>query len=254
MSRLPLVLRNAIAATIVDALAERRHVETLAELARALAPAGGALPAASAPRLIATGAFASADGRSSGGPADETSAVSASAGGSRAPDARTATMHVVVAPALAAARAAGAARVERARVAVDAYWRDAAGDDSPSEAAASDALAVALPRAAVLFDARLYFEVHEVLEAAWNRLQGAPRTFVQGLLQIAVALHHLEESNARGACTLFAAGREKLAPYAPEYQGVRVAALLAEVVPWERAAAESGGWPADLALPRLRVG
>jgi predicted metal-dependent hydrolase len=77
---------------------------------------------------------------------------------------------------------------------------------------------------------------------------------VQGLLQVAVALHHLADGNARGACTLFAAGREKLAPYAPEYQRVHVAALLAEIAPWERAAATDGAWPSDLAPPRLRIG
>lgn len=251
MSRLPLLLRNAVAAAIVDALGEQWQVAALAELARALAPAGATLSATSATRLIATGAFA-AEGRASIAAVGGSSAVR-SAGGSSALGAGAATLHVVVAPGCAAARAAAAERVERAGAAVDAYWRDGRPDRS-SSGGVSDVLALALPRAAVLFDARLYFEVHEVLEAAWNRLQGAPRTFVQGLLQLAVALHHLEEGNARGACTLFAAGREKLAPYAPEYHGARVAALLAAVVPWERAAAEGGVWPADLALPRLQIG
>ena len=41
-------------------------------------------------------------------------------------------------------------------------------------------------RAAALFDAGLYFEVHEVLEPHWMAADGPEREALQGLIQIAV--------------------------------------------------------------------
>ncbi|MEO6026077.1 MAG: DUF309 domain-containing protein [Candidatus Binatia bacterium] len=110
----------------------------------------------------------------------------------------------------------------------------------------------ALGEAAVLFRVGLYFEVHEVLEAIWLELADPERSAVQGLIQIAVALHHLAHANPRGAVSLFAAGREKLAPHRPTFMGVEVSALLADLVGWEAAAA-GGAWPTDPSVPPLVV-
>jgi Domain of unknown function (DUF309) len=78
--------------------------------------------------------------------------------------------------------------------------------------AAPDGRSVAglLARAAVLADARLYFEVHELLEPAWMRAEGGERLALQGLIQIAVALHHAEHGNREGAVSLLTEGLAKL--------------------------------------------
>lgn len=110
----------------------------------------------------------------------------------------------------------------------------------------------ALGEAAVLFRVGLYFEVHEVLEAIWLELADPERSAVQGLIQIAVALHHLAHANPRGAVSLFTVGREKLAPHRPTFMGVEVSALLADLVGWEAAAA-GGAWPTDPSVPPLVV-
>jgi hypothetical protein len=68
-----------------------------------------------------------------------------------------------------------------------------------------------LARAAALADAGLYFEVHELLEPAWLRAAEPLRTALQGLIQVAVALHHLEHGNREGARSLLDEGRRKLA-------------------------------------------
>ena len=60
-------------------------------------------------------------------------------------------------------------------------------------------LAIALDQARVLFDARLYFEVHELLEPHWAPAEGADREALQGLIQTAAALHHLDGGNVAGA-------------------------------------------------------
>ena len=54
------------------------------------------------------------------------------------------------------------------------------------------------------FDAREYFEAHEVWEDLWNEVGGARNAFVQCLIQVAVALHHAHNENWAGARKLLA--------------------------------------------------
>lgn len=71
-------------------------------------------------------------------------------------------------------------------------------------------LEVILHEAAVLFDAGLYFEVHEVLEPCWMRAEGTDRESLQGLIQAAVGLQHLANGNVAGARALLREGAAKL--------------------------------------------
>jgi predicted metal-dependent hydrolase len=113
-------------------------------------------------------------------------------------------------------------------------------------------LAGALVQGALLFEAGLFFEVHEVLEDVWRGLEDPQRGFVQGLIQIGVAMHHLGHGNPRGATSLFGSGRARVAPHGPVFEGVEVAPLLVALAAWE-AAAVSGRWPTALELPPLVV-
>ncbi len=115
------------------------------------------------------------------------------------------------------------------------------------------ALPGALGIAAVLLAAGLFFEVHEVLEREWRTLAGARRRCHQGLIQIAVGLHHLAHRNPKSAVRLFATAREKLAPLGPSYAQVDIAGLLAGCEGWERVASEGLEWPDTLPLPVLRA-
>jgi hypothetical protein len=69
----------------------------------------------------------------------------------------------------------------------------------------------ALDVAATLFDAGLYFEVHELLEPHWFRALGPEREALQGLIQIAVGFQHLVNGNRRGALALLREGAAKTA-------------------------------------------
>lgn len=71
-------------------------------------------------------------------------------------------------------------------------------------------LRTALEQAAALFDARLYFEVHELLEPHWMRAEGGARAGLQALIQITVGLEHLANANVAGARSLVRAGIAKL--------------------------------------------
>ena len=77
-------------------------------------------------------------------------------------------------------------------------------------ASAGDTLPGAVRRAAALWNARLFFEVHEVLEARWKHTVGNERDALQGWIQIAVAYYHLTHDNPRGARTLLHEGRARL--------------------------------------------
>jgi uncharacterized protein len=78
-------------------------------------------------------------------------------------------------------------------------------------AAAALTRAEALEAAAALFDAGLFFEVHELLEPHWFRATGRDREALQGLIQIAVGFQHLVNGNRRGAIALLHDGAAKLA-------------------------------------------
>lgn len=88
----------------------------------------------------------------------------------------------------------------------------------------------ALSQAALLFNHHLFFEVHEVLEAQWREERDPARLFLQGLIQIAVAFHHLERRNFRGAVALLHDGLEKIMPHRPAFLGVEVQEFVARLI------------------------
>ena len=117
---------------------------------------------------------------------------------------------------------------------------------------ASDDVGQAVRCAVALWNEELFFEVHEVLEAVWKTRAGDVRQALQGLIQIAVAYHHLGHGNLRGARTLLAEGRERLAAVpATTLAGADVVGLLEETVPWLERLARNDA-PAG-PPPRLRA-
>ena len=93
--------------------------------------------------------------------------------------------------------------------------------------AGGSALEVALRKSVLLFNHQLFFEVHEVLEPEWMKEQGAIKIFLQGLIQIAVAFHHLGRGNLAGARSLLHEGLIKIAPHAPACLGLELQDFIA---------------------------
>ena len=139
--------------------------------------------------------------------------------------------------------AAGVAEhATRALRAVRAYEPSPSG--TPLEHAARATLA--------LWNERLFFEVHEVLEAVWKTATGAIRQVLQGVIQIAVSYHHLAHGNVRGARTLLVEGRARIAGARGEkLEPIDLEHLLAATAPWESALTAHTP-PPDVA-PRLRA-
>jgi hypothetical protein len=98
-----------------------------------------------------------------------------------------------------------------------------------SPPAASTALPEEVRRGGVLFDAGLYFACHEYFETLWGRTDDVASDFYQGLIQVAVAIRHLESHNVRGAVILLRYGIGRLRRYPAVYQGVAVARFRAHL-------------------------
>jgi predicted metal-dependent hydrolase len=71
-----------------------------------------------------------------------------------------------------------------------------------------------------------FFEAHEVWEELWSDVQGPSRRFYQGLIQVAVCLHHFGNGNLRGAQKLYHSSRGYLTQYEPLHLGLDVSQLL----------------------------
>lgn len=72
------------------------------------------------------------------------------------------------------------------------------------------------------FQSGAFYPCHDTLEALWMDLMEPDRTFVQGILQIAVACYHLGNANERGAMILLGEGIKRLKEYRPSYETINV--------------------------------
>lgn len=76
------------------------------------------------------------------------------------------------------------------------------------------------------FNRQAFYACHDTLEALWMEAAEPDRTFYQGVLQIAVALHHLGNHNWRGAVILLGEGVSRLRKYQPSYFEIDVSRLM----------------------------
>jgi hypothetical protein len=168
---LPLPLRNRLAELVLEAFEPGEPRATLLALARASGADGSEVDIADAERLLALGWFE------------------------------------WVAPGRVrlqgAYRAHGPSLADRCSRAASAVrdWRDQG----------TEGIAPLLDRAASLANHGLFFEVHELLEPVWFRAMEPMRMALQGLIQIAVGFHHIENGNREGARSLLVLGVAKLA-------------------------------------------
>ena len=93
-----------------------------------------------------------------------------------------------------------------------------------------------------LFNAREFYDAHEVWEDVWRESHGTEKKFLQGLIQAAVALHHQSTGNVVGACSLVERARRNLAGCPEEFGGIAVGELIAALGEW-RAAVVRGDVP-----------
>lgn len=78
------------------------------------------------------------------------------------------------------------------------------------------------------FNQGQFYACHDTLEALWMEASEPPKSFYQGILQIAVALYHLGNGNGRGAAILLGEGINRLRRYPATYAEVDVDELLSQ--------------------------
>lgn len=85
-----------------------------------------------------------------------------------------------------------------------------------------------LSRGIAHYNAREFFECHEVLEDAWLEETVPRKLFLQSIIHFAVAFYHEGRENPLGAIRQLRKGVAKLAPFLPVYEEVDTARLFDE--------------------------
>ena len=93
-----------------------------------------------------------------------------------------------------------------------------------------------------------FFEAHEHWEDVWNHLADPEKLFVQALIQVTVAMHHVQSTNRAGALSLLERALRKMEKYPEKFGGVEVARLREDVRAWVLALGDAScsppGFPA----------
>lgn len=95
-----------------------------------------------------------------------------------------------------------------------------------------------------LFNNRRFWHAHEAWEEIWLTAESDTKTFLQGLIQLSAAYHHLERGTLRGAVRLFDAALERLGSVEKTCCGLDLTALLERARrhrEWSRQALEEAG-------------
>ena len=107
------------------------------------------------------------------------------------------------------------------------------------------------------FNRHEFWDAHESWEQIWLEADESAQ-FLQGLIQIAAAYHHIQRGTIRGAGRLFEAAMKRLVPYPEGYCGLLRGDMLLEAREAEaavlKALEEGGSVPVALAeRPRLHM-
>lgn len=102
-----------------------------------------------------------------------------------------------------------------------------------------------------LYDAGEFFTAHEAWESVWLASPEPEKTFLQGLIQVTAAFHHLQRNNPLGAMLLLQGALRRLDRYPPCFGGISVTLLCHDIR--ERLKTLEAGQPVSQVLsPRIR--
>jgi uncharacterized protein len=104
-----------------------------------------------------------------------------------------------------------------------------------------------------LYEAGEFFTAHEAWESVWLGSPEPEKTFLQGLIQVTAAFHHLQRNNPLGTTLLLQAALRRLDGYPASFGGISVELLCHDIR--ERLKGLEAGEPAEqLISPRIRPG
>jgi hypothetical protein len=96
-----------------------------------------------------------------------------------------------------------------------------------------------------------FFEAHEHWEDVWNELVDPERAFLQGLIQVTVAMHHYQRANFLGTERQLRRALERLERCPACFRGIDVAALRGDLCEWLRGLEKGSGFSAT--FPRIEA-
>jgi predicted metal-dependent hydrolase len=107
-------------------------------------------------------------------------------------------------------------------------------------------------RGVSLFNSSEFYEAHEVLEDVWRAEQGPHKLFLQGLIQVAVALHHHSTGNVVGCRSLLKRASRNLSSYPEDYFSLNLTRFRESLSAWQTALDEKSAVPPAPKLEFLR--
>jgi len=96
-----------------------------------------------------------------------------------------------------------------------------------------------------------FFESHESWELIWLPAPEPDKTFLQGIVQVAAALHHYQRDNLSGARSLLRRGLAKIEQFPADYRGLRLEELRSNVRAWQTFLRHASGAPPPLPVLRF---
>jgi uncharacterized protein len=95
-----------------------------------------------------------------------------------------------------------------------------------------------------------FFAAHEHWEGEWLKCNEPEKTFLQALIQVTAAFHHLQRRNFAGTSSLLRSALERLENFPAEFQGVAVDELRTSIRTWLEAL-DANPEPPPLPFPRI---
>lgn len=102
-----------------------------------------------------------------------------------------------------------------------------------------------------LYEAGEFFTAHEAWESVWLGSPEPEKTFLQGVIQVTAAFHHLQRNNRLGAVLLLQAALGRLDRYPESFGGICVTLLCHDIRERLRTL-EAGEAASNLVSPRIR--
>jgi uncharacterized protein len=103
-----------------------------------------------------------------------------------------------------------------------------------------------------LYHAGEFFAAHEAWESVWLGAQEPEKMFLQGLIQVTAAFHHLQRNNPLGTTRLLQAALRRLERYPASFGGISVVLLCIDIRQWLQAL-EAGAPAPPLCPARIRA-
>ena len=80
------------------------------------------------------------------------------------------------------------------------------------------------------YEEKDFFEAHEMWEELWSEYYLDDKTFIQGLIQLAVSFVHLGNGNLKGAKSLLKKSTDKFSSYSGLHRGINIDKLKLQIV------------------------